>query len=140
MNVENDCNLCGSHEPLYGYFWAELTSQQSLLMKRRSQRFKRLSHCYFNKFDNVSCTMMAKKPVKKCAACSEFLFCLFYSCAELASSITMWENFWYATICVQNRQFDEKHAAKWTSAVTHAEAPSSLETALWLQHRLWKRQ
>ena len=55
------------------------------------------------KFDNVSCVMMAKKSAKKCAAFSQFLFCLLNqllfqilfwfshfqcrcSCAELASS------------------------------------------------------
>ena len=48
----------------------------------------------FNKFDNVSHAMTALKLVKKCAACSEFLFCLFsrfrHSCGspEFASRVS----------------------------------------------------
>ena len=47
----------------------------------------------FNKFDNVSHAMTALKLVKKCAARSEFLFCLFSrfrhscSCPECASRL-----------------------------------------------------
>ena len=48
----------------------------------------------FNKFDNVSHAMTALKLVKKCAARSEFLFCLFSrfrhscSCPECASRVS----------------------------------------------------
>ena len=48
----------------------------------------------FNKFDNVSHAMTALKLVKKCAACSEFLFCLFSrfrhscGCPEFTSRVS----------------------------------------------------
>ena len=48
----------------------------------------------FNKFDNVSHAMTALKLVKKCAARSEFLFCLFSpfrhscGCPEYASRVS----------------------------------------------------
>ena len=54
-------------------------SRRSLLMKRRlSFRVKRRSHCHSDQieFDNVSPAVKAKKSAKKCAAASEFLFCL----------------------------------------------------------------
>ena len=49
---------------------------------------------FFNKFDNVNHAMTATKQVRKCAARSEVLFCLFSrfhhscSCPELTSRVS----------------------------------------------------
>jgi len=63
------------------------------------------------KVDNASRAVTAKKSAKKCAARSEFLFCLLNlllfwfapfrrlcGCAELASRVTTQNKSWYATI------------------------------------------
>lgn len=69
-------------------------------------------------FDDISHAMMAEKPAKKFAACSEFLFRLFShfhgfcGCTELASSITMQHNSWYGMILLEKPM---KGATKLTS-------------------------
>ena len=83
-------------------FSTKLTSRRSPLMKRRSYILDRVA--IIIKFDSINRVMMAKKSAKKCAARSEFLFCLFSrflhdcGCAELASNFTTLRNPWYATI------------------------------------------
>ena len=62
-------------------------------------------------FNDISHAMMAEKPAKKFAACSEFLLCFIYflishaycGCTELASSITMQHNSWYGMILLEKQ-------------------------------------
>ena len=77
-------------------FSTKLTFRRSPLMKRRSYILDRVA--IIIKFDSINRVMMAKKSAKKCAARSEFLFCLFSrflhdcGCAELASNFTTLSN------------------------------------------------
>ena len=81
------------------------------------------SHCHFDKvWERHSCDNMARKFAKKCAARSGFFF-VYQSnllhpffiftlpspsswLLELPSSVTMQNNFWYATISLKSRRFD----------------------------------
>ena len=91
------------------------------------------------KFDNVSCVMMAKKSAKKCAAFSQFLFCLLNqllfqilfwfphfrcrcSCAELASSRYHTKQFLMCNdFAWKTNNLIEKCATKSTSTGTHTD-------------------
>ena len=99
----------------------------------------RRSHCHRYDtltFDNIS-AMAAKKWTKKCAALSEFLFCLLsllhfrfsrfrrrrrksssFLVAQARKTILDMRRF-----CWKNRPFDEKCATEKTSTVTNKEAP-----------------
>ena len=61
---------------------------------------------------------MTKKPAKKCAVLSEFLFRLFcrscrrYGCTELSSRITTQKYSWYASILPKNQRFCGKRKAE----------------------------
>ena len=87
---------------------------------------------------------MARKFAKKCAARSGF-FSVYQSnllhaffiftlpspsswLLQLPSSVTMQNNFWYATISLKSRRFDGKRATKTTSAVTRQQRGSYTKT------------
>ena len=102
-------------EPRYGYFRRSLSRDDRITI--------------VIKFDNVSRAMTAKKSAEKCAACSEFLLCLFSrfhrpcGYAELTSSVTRPRQ----TIVdmrrfsQKDRLFDGYHTTKSTSAGTHTQ-------------------
>ena len=115
-------------EPMYGCrIPTKSRSRRLPLMKPRSHRLKRRSHCHKIKFDDVSHAMTAKKPAKKVLHFQSFCFASFLVPVFVVIALSLlvvlrrkqfliWDDFaWKPTIWW-------KRATKATSAGTHSKA------------------
>ena len=107
-------------EPMYGCrFPTKSRSRRSPLMKLRSHRLKRRSHCHKIKFDDVSHAMTAKKPAKKVLHIQSFWFANFLVPVVAVIALSLLVVLPRKTIldmrrlCLKNRRFDGERATKY---------------------------